>query len=337
MILKRNRRYWAVGIELRWDGHNKGWDGRIDFYDDGFLDADADTRRVSTEGAVHTRNTVRDGNLATGLSVVIDVLIADADTLGISLGANGERPRLYYQGDGEHADAVPPADWRQLLRTEAERIGWATHDYEPPWHAWAVWGEEPLQLVGMTCGYLLKTFEDALARLADSPGDLAWIRGHRHLEEVDAERGQALVNALLGWKELTESEKAALRPAAGRARNASAQEPGAAVGLDDDYCDAELATHAGPRGHRRKGDPITACGLPDEYDAEYTITVDMASVSCTDCLKVLAPKVHLHSSEWTWRNGRQVSYTACGITNPKEPVTVDLDRVTCAACLAEGS
>lgn len=141
MILISSKGYWATGIVLRWreyagtgfDGVKRsGWGGTVDYHDDGFADDDPDTGRVSTEGTLKTRYSVHDGNAVQGLTVVIDTLIADAARLGIKFrGAGDDTAMLFYEGDGENEDWPPPAGWREMLRAEAERIGWATYGYEP--------------------------------------------------------------------------------------------------------------------------------------------------------------------------------------------------------------
>lgn len=209
MILEKSTGYWATGIELRWDEHRTGWTGRVEYFDDGFPDDHADTRTVSTQGVLYTRYAVTDGNHVSGLTAAIDVLITDATTLGLSLRSpGGDPPRLYYKGDGEHEDSVPPAGWRGLLREQAERIGWSTYGYEPTLYCWAVWDGEPRELVSTASGYLLKTREDALAAVTDGPGDLAWTREHNWLERVSPER----LDSLADWDAKTEQEKAGLRP-----------------------------------------------------------------------------------------------------------------------------
>lgn len=140
MILISSKGYWACGISVRWREYagsdngiqHSGWGGTVDFRDDGFADDDPDTGRVSTEGTLKTRYTVRDGDLTTGLTAVIDTLIADAARLGIDFRDIGDsKPMLYFEGDGEDEEWPPPDGWREMLRAQAERIGWATYGYQP--------------------------------------------------------------------------------------------------------------------------------------------------------------------------------------------------------------
>lgn len=132
ITINDNRRYWSVGITLTYtpfagrDSNgvaHPGWHVSLDFCDDGFADDDTDTGRIATEGKLHTRYAVRDGETRSGLSAAIDTLIEDAVRLGVEF----TKRFLYYRGDGEHSDYPPPVGWRQLLAAEAERIGWATY------------------------------------------------------------------------------------------------------------------------------------------------------------------------------------------------------------------
>lgn len=130
MILEKSTGYWATGIALRWRNDTcTGWAGTVEFFDDGWIgDDDADTGHVSTEGVLRTRYEVTDGPTASGLATVIDVLLADAERLGITFHATPDAtPHLWYVGDGETRDYPPPTGWRAMLREQAERIAWATY------------------------------------------------------------------------------------------------------------------------------------------------------------------------------------------------------------------
>ena len=134
MILRSSTGYWSTGIILRWTSHSgsiagvshSGWGGRVEFHDDGFAgDDNPDTGAVSTEGRLHSRYFIRDGDVVTGLRAVIDVLLSDAQRLGITFGGAVGAPSLYYDGDSENEALPPPDGWREMLAAEAERIGWA--------------------------------------------------------------------------------------------------------------------------------------------------------------------------------------------------------------------
>lgn len=141
MILDRSTGYWSVGIVLTWhsDGArdakgNKipGWSGAVEYYDDGWLgDDNADAGLVATQGELTTRYPVADGDSRTALSAIVDALLADAGRLGIQFGTDHTPPRLYVPGDGEWKEPPLPGNWRELLATEAQRIGWDTYGVTP--------------------------------------------------------------------------------------------------------------------------------------------------------------------------------------------------------------
>ena len=134
MILRSSISYWTVGITVCWRSRSgsrngeptSGWSASLDFLDDGFTNDDADSGQVSTQGRLETRYAVSDGARASGLSVAIDTLIADAQRLGITFGGPAGPPYLFYFRDGEDKMHRPPAGWRHLLATEAARIGWTS-------------------------------------------------------------------------------------------------------------------------------------------------------------------------------------------------------------------
>lgn len=131
-MISSSGRYWSTGITLHWQENSariedelfSGWYASLDYRDDGFADNDSETGRISTEGTLHTRYAVLDSKTRTGLSLAIDTLLTDAERLGIDFSHVTVGPFLYYKGDGEDPDHVPPADWRNMLAAEAERIGW---------------------------------------------------------------------------------------------------------------------------------------------------------------------------------------------------------------------
>ena len=116
--------YWSVGIEVVWryaGGGDWGWAAKADFLDGGFCNDSADDGAVSTEGTIRTRYAVREGSTADALTVVIDVLKADAERLGITW---NDGATVYYASDGEDEEYPPPDDWRELLGQQADRLGW---------------------------------------------------------------------------------------------------------------------------------------------------------------------------------------------------------------------
>lgn len=141
-MISKSGRYWATGITVtfaplaeRINGEPYGgWHASLDYRDDGFVDNDPEIGQVSTEGTLVTRYPVRDSKVRSGLSIAIDTLIADAGRLGIDFITVGDTPApfLYYRGDGEDPNHPSPDGWRDMLRAEADRIGWATYRAPEP-------------------------------------------------------------------------------------------------------------------------------------------------------------------------------------------------------------
>lgn len=135
-MIPTDSEYWSTGIVLTWQperpGHAEAWSAHLDYLDEGFLDDEPAAGRISTEGTLRTRYPVEDVDGVNVLAVVLDVLIADAERLGIVWRNSVDGwPMLYYRGDGEDDDYPPPAGYRELLREQAERVGWATYGYTP--------------------------------------------------------------------------------------------------------------------------------------------------------------------------------------------------------------
>jgi FAD/FMN-containing dehydrogenase len=118
--------YWATGVTV--DHHpDYGWIATVEFHDDGFAE------QGSTEGILRTRYFCGDGVLVSdkvtdALTTQIDLVIADAERLGIAFGRYPELPpAVYYKGDGEDPDYPAPDGWRTLLNRQAARLGWHCH------------------------------------------------------------------------------------------------------------------------------------------------------------------------------------------------------------------
>lgn len=110
-------RYIATGITIE---HRDGaWAASANYIDGGFANDDTDARRISTEGTLHTRYLVRDGAKLDALTVIIDVLQADAKHLGITWGdkhMGGPGAALYYEGTDPSI--------RAMIDQQAKRLGW---------------------------------------------------------------------------------------------------------------------------------------------------------------------------------------------------------------------
>ncbi|WP_030670745.1 hypothetical protein [Streptomyces rimosus] len=146
MISKRSGGYWSVGITVTWSPQARttngqafpGWKASLEFFDDGHADDDVAEGQVSTQGHLETRYFVTDVNIPStpyrpgttvnGLTAAIDVLLTDAERLGIDLMTwSDDRPFLYYRGDGEDPNHAPPQGWRETLNAEAARMGWRSY------------------------------------------------------------------------------------------------------------------------------------------------------------------------------------------------------------------
>jgi hypothetical protein len=132
-VISKNGTYWSTGITVHWrervttrnGAPVSGWGASLDFFDDGFTNDNADQGEVATEGTLHTRYSVCDGDTTSGLSAAVDALLADAARLGIAFRVVvDDRPHLYYKGDGCSEDYPTPDGWRETLAREAARIGW---------------------------------------------------------------------------------------------------------------------------------------------------------------------------------------------------------------------
>jgi hypothetical protein len=120
--------YWSTGIivEYRYaGGGDYGWEAEATYLDDGWAGDDIPgTTHLSTEGTLKTRYAIRDTeDGASSLAAVIDVILADAERLGITW----KFPNLYYRDDGRNLEHEPPEGWRDMLAEQAQRLGWATY------------------------------------------------------------------------------------------------------------------------------------------------------------------------------------------------------------------
>lgn len=110
--------YHSAGITVRYGysgGGHHGWSADLKFFDAGFAEDG------STEGCLHTRYFVRGED---GLTRAIDMLLADAERLGIRMMDDPLPPGLWYTDD---ADYPAPDGWAVELEAQATRLGWRTH------------------------------------------------------------------------------------------------------------------------------------------------------------------------------------------------------------------
>lgn len=145
-MISKSGHYWSTGITVTWSPRARtingqahpGWKASAAFLDDGFANDDVAAGKISTQGHLETRYFVTDtdipsthlrpGENLSGLTAAVDALITDAERLGIDFKIwSDQQPTLYYKGDGEDADYPAPEGWRDMLKVEAERIGWGTY------------------------------------------------------------------------------------------------------------------------------------------------------------------------------------------------------------------
>lgn len=103
----------SSGIILKYGGKGK-WAAIVKFFDAGFCED------KSTEGQLHTRYFVN-------IETAIDTIVEDATRMGIEFMVNdtGRRCLVGFEY-GESADWPMPTGWKQILRDQAERIGYAS-------------------------------------------------------------------------------------------------------------------------------------------------------------------------------------------------------------------
>jgi hypothetical protein len=114
--------YWATGITVKRRGPDGTcWVTYLDFHDDGFSNDDIAAGEVSTQGRFANRYPAREAEDKTALATVLDVLIADAQRLGIEFRRTNGTPELYIdEGD---PGAYQPLD-HVYITEQAERLGW---------------------------------------------------------------------------------------------------------------------------------------------------------------------------------------------------------------------
>jgi hypothetical protein len=76
-MISKSGRYWSTGITVV--KSNSRWTASLDYCDDGFADDDPDAGLISTEGKLHTRYGVRDGDTRDPARVAALVVAAAQD------------------------------------------------------------------------------------------------------------------------------------------------------------------------------------------------------------------------------------------------------------------
>lgn len=100
------------GVKLKFDPSH-GWIATVEF----------STWEHATdsciEGSIGVRYFHRD------LSRTVDLAVAAARTIGVAFHDKpGIEPCIYVEGDGEDPTVHLPANWRQLVREQCDRLGW---------------------------------------------------------------------------------------------------------------------------------------------------------------------------------------------------------------------
>lgn len=212
-MIPTDSKYWSTGIVLTWQperpGHAEAWGAHLDYLDEGFLDDEPAAGRISTEGTLRTRYPVEDVDGVNVLAVVLDVLIADAERLGIVWRNSVDGwPMLYYRGDGEDPEWPPPSGYREMLTVQAKRLHWATYGYTPTMRHWLIWTPDRRELISSVSGPDIKSADDALRQATCGEFDFEHTKADSWVEECDAAR----LEATWEWDALSESQKRALRP-----------------------------------------------------------------------------------------------------------------------------
>lgn len=116
-------KHWATGIIV--DYQEGKWSSHVEYLDDGFADYDLHSGRISTEGRIGTRYGVRDSDHHDALTVVIDVMKADAERLGIEWRKTIGGPYIFaaFETAAENYPDRYPDGWQRLLNEQSRRIG----------------------------------------------------------------------------------------------------------------------------------------------------------------------------------------------------------------------
>ncbi len=104
----------STGIKLAFNPH-AGWCATVEFTSMLFAAPDC------IDGTIGTRYHDQD------LSKVIDRVHSAALKIGVLFMRNAAiQPHLYVDGDGEDPAVELPADWREIVRAQCDRLGWAS-------------------------------------------------------------------------------------------------------------------------------------------------------------------------------------------------------------------
>ena len=107
------RKFYSIGIVVKY-GYagcsHYGWWARVNF---------EDAFDSNMQGAINTK-------YGLSLDKAIDNVLETAKSFGIDFPENGRlSPNIFYLDDGKSTEYPPPENWKQLLKTECDRLGWS--------------------------------------------------------------------------------------------------------------------------------------------------------------------------------------------------------------------
>jgi len=106
---------WSTGITMKAEIDEMGtmWMAVAEVQDQYF----ADGKAVSLE--LKSRYWRED------IAEAIDNVLEVAKQIGVEWGSSAQdKPHIYYYGDGEDPDNLPPQGWKYALKEQCDRIGW---------------------------------------------------------------------------------------------------------------------------------------------------------------------------------------------------------------------
>lgn len=102
---------WSTGVKVDYSV-GAGWAATLEWQSSSSL----------TEGVISTYSR------ASTLAESIDMVMNHVEAMNILfINMEAPVPVLWYQGDGDSPQYVPPENWRELLREEAQKRGWITY------------------------------------------------------------------------------------------------------------------------------------------------------------------------------------------------------------------
>jgi len=110
---------WSVGITLKFGyagGGLYGWWAWVDF---------ENSAEPVTDGCMSGRVSTKYG---IDICKAIDQVLELCSQIGVEFIEHADcLPAVYYLQDGDSKDYPPPEGWREILKAQADRIGWNTY------------------------------------------------------------------------------------------------------------------------------------------------------------------------------------------------------------------